>query len=184
MWLQNQSSKCPEENWSKCVQRFRELKMTKSRNHLFKKLCLCDYCMNEAEYVLVGGAHGVGMTPSGLSRVYWSTVNWERFAAYATFVFYLGNSVVLKPGCLNSTLLYLKTPLRLISCLWVVVCFVFDNWELLKGRDKCLFGVGVSPVSSIMSGMEKVHDKCGLNKSWDASINWFRLGRGQLALSC
>lgn len=55
---------------SKCVQRFRELKMTKSRNHLFKKLCLCDYCMNEAEYVLVGGAHGVGMTPSGLSRVY------------------------------------------------------------------------------------------------------------------
>lgn len=37
--------------------------------------------------------------------------------------------------------------------------FSFDNWEILKGRDKCLFGVGVSPVSGTISAMKK-----GLNK--------------------
>lgn len=73
-------------------------------------------------------------------------------------------------------LLHLQTPL---SASKLSRTFFFDKWELLKGEDKCLFGIVISPVPGLMSQVEKVRDKCGLSKCRAAGV-----GKGKLASCC
>lgn len=120
---------------SKHAHRFRELKVTKSRNVcLLIELCLHDHCKDAPENVLVGECRWIRMTLAGVPYYYLRYL--KGLEVCAIFCFYMGSPVVLKAGLLRYTLLYLETP---FSASRLPVEFFSCKWEFLKaGTRVCL----------------------------------------------